>query len=135
MSAACSQPAAPPPQVTGGGKSVDQATAGSIAGSLLVAALGAQSAVRRAVAVPPAEAMRPPAPAVYRLAAERLGRPLGGVRLVSSNPFDVLGAANVGMPAAWVNRSGGPFDTLGPPPDLVVGTLLELADALERPPG
>jgi plastocyanin len=32
MSSACSQPAAPPPQVTGGGKSVDQATAGSIAG-------------------------------------------------------------------------------------------------------
>ena len=32
MSAACSQPAAPPPQVSGGGKSVDQATAGSIAG-------------------------------------------------------------------------------------------------------
>jgi putative ABC transport system permease protein len=41
-------------------------TAGSIAGSLLVAALGAQSAVRRAVAVPPAEAMRPDSPVKYR---------------------------------------------------------------------
>lgn len=39
---------------------------GSIAGSLLVAALGAQSAVRRAVRVPPAEAMRPESPAKYR---------------------------------------------------------------------
>lgn len=39
---------------------------GSIAGSLLVAALGAQSAVRLAVRVPPAEAMRPESPAKYR---------------------------------------------------------------------
>ncbi len=40
--------------------------AGSIAGSLLVAALGAQSAVRRAVRVPPAEAMQPESPQRYR---------------------------------------------------------------------
>ncbi len=39
---------------------------GSLAGSLAVAALGAQSAVRRAVAVPPAEAMRPESPVKYR---------------------------------------------------------------------
>jgi putative ABC transport system permease protein len=38
----------------------------SILGSLLVAALGAQSAVRRAVRIPPAEAMRPEPPARYR---------------------------------------------------------------------
>jgi putative ABC transport system permease protein len=44
--------------------SVDVAAA-SIAGSLVVAALGAQSAVRRAVRVPPAEAMRPEQPARY----------------------------------------------------------------------
>jgi putative ABC transport system permease protein len=40
--------------------------AGSIAISLVVAALGAQAAVRRAVGVPPAEAMRPEPPARYR---------------------------------------------------------------------
>jgi putative ABC transport system permease protein len=39
---------------------------GSVASSLVVAALGAQAAVRRAVAVPPAEAMRPETPARYR---------------------------------------------------------------------
>jgi len=38
----------------------------SVAGSLVVAALGAQAAVRRAVRVPPAEAMRPNSPARYR---------------------------------------------------------------------
>ncbi|MCC7126629.1 MAG: FtsX-like permease family protein [Acidobacteria bacterium] len=39
---------------------------GSLAGSLLAAALGARAAVARAVAVPPAEAMRPDAPVKYR---------------------------------------------------------------------
>ena len=38
----------------------------SLASSLIVAALGAQSAVRRAVRIPPAEAMRPEPPAQYR---------------------------------------------------------------------
>ncbi len=41
--------------------------AASLAGSLLVAALGAQTSVRRAVRVPPAEAMRPESPRVYRI--------------------------------------------------------------------
>jgi putative ABC transport system permease protein len=38
----------------------------SLVGSLVVAALGAQSAVRRAVRIPPAEAMRPEPPSRYR---------------------------------------------------------------------
>ena len=71
-----------------------------------------------------------PSPRVYRHVAERLGRPIGEVRLVSSNPFDVIGAEAAGMQAAWIDRSGGVFDTLGPRPELVVGTLVELADAL-----
>jgi putative ABC transport system permease protein len=41
-------------------------TVQSIAGSLAVAALGAHTAVRHAVAVPPAEAMRPQPPTGYR---------------------------------------------------------------------
>lgn len=40
--------------------------AAAVFASLVVAALGAQAAVRRAVRIPPAEAMRPEAPAVYR---------------------------------------------------------------------
>ena len=39
----------------------------SVLGSLIVAAGGAQAAVRRAVRIPPAEAMRPEAPARYRI--------------------------------------------------------------------
>ncbi len=49
----------------------------SVAGSLAVAALGAQAAVRRAVRVPPAEAMRPQPPARYRRSiVESRWRPL-----------------------------------------------------------
>jgi 2-haloacid dehalogenase len=72
-----------------------------------------------------------PSPKTYRHAARRLGRPIGEVRLVSSNPFDHIGAQAAGMKSAWVDRSGGLFDTLGPTPEIVVGTLTELADALE----
>ena len=72
-----------------------------------------------------------PSPETYRHAARRLGRPIGEVRLVSSNPFDDIGAQAAGMRTAWVDRSGGLFDTLGPPPEIVVGTLTELAEALE----
>lgn len=71
-----------------------------------------------------------PSPQTYRHVAKRLGRPIGEVRLVTSNPFDSVGAEAAGMQAAWVDRSGVPFDTLGPPPEIVVGTLTELADAL-----
>jgi len=54
-------------------------TAFMVAGavSLVATLLGALGAVRRAVQLPPAEAMRPPAPTVYRrgsLGANRLGR-------------------------------------------------------------
>jgi 2-haloacid dehalogenase len=71
-----------------------------------------------------------PSPKVYRHVARRLERPIEEVRLVSSNPFDDIGAEAAGMRAAWVDRSGGPFDTLGSPPEIVVGTLTELADTL-----
>jgi 2-haloacid dehalogenase len=72
-----------------------------------------------------------PSPRVYRHVAQRLGRPVGEIRLVSSNPFDDIRAEAAGMRAAWVDRSGGMFDTLASPPEIVVGTLTELADILE----
>ncbi len=72
-----------------------------------------------------------PSPKVYQHVAERLGRSIEEVRLVSSNPFDDIGAESAGMRAAWLDRSGGLFDSLGPPPEIVVSTLTELADTLE----
>jgi 2-haloacid dehalogenase len=71
-----------------------------------------------------------PSPVVYRHVANSLGRPLDQVRLVSSNPFDVIGAEAAGMQAVWVNRSGGLFDTLAPVPQMVVRSFVELANML-----
>jgi 2-haloacid dehalogenase len=76
-----------------------------------------------------------PSPKVYRHVTNRLGRPIESVRLISSNPFDVIGAEAAGMQASWVSRSGGVFDTLAPPPQSVVRSLIELADTLARGPG
>ena len=50
----------------------------SLVGSLMVAAVGAQAAVRRAVRIPPAEAMRPEPPARYRRSV--LEQPWGRLR-------------------------------------------------------
>src|SRR5438874_6856228 len=71
-----------------------------------------------------------PSPLVYQHAAHRLGRPIAEVRLISSNPFDVIGGAAAGMQVVWLDRSAGLFDTLGPRPDLMVTSLAELAERL-----
>jgi 2-haloacid dehalogenase len=81
------------------------------------------------VSVHPVRAFKP-SPRVYRHLLSTLGLPADQVLLVSSNPFDVIGAHAVGLPSAWVNRSGAPFDTIAEPPRLVVSSLGELASAL-----
>lgn len=52
-----------------------------------------------------------PDPRVYwhlaeRVARERSEEGMGGMWLVSGNPFDVVGARAVGMRAVWVDRAG-----------------------------
>lgn len=71
-----------------------------------------------------------PSPAVYLHAARHLARPPGEVMLVSSNPFDVIGAEAAGLRAAWVDRNHGQFEADGRPPELVVDSLTSLASAL-----
>lgn len=51
--------------------------------------------------------------------------------LVSSNPFDVIGAVSAGMNAAWVRRSQEAiFDPWGIEPTITLGSLLELKEKL-----
>lgn len=69
-----------------------------------------------------------PAPEVYQHLAQRLDRPTGEVWLVSSNPFDVIGAKAVGLKTAWVQRKPeATFDPWDVEPDLVVTDLEQLA--------
>jgi 2-haloacid dehalogenase len=74
-----------------------------------------------------------PSPLVYRRAAERLGVPIGRIRLVTCNAFDSVGASAAGMRTAWVNRPAAPFDTIGQLPDLTLPALDQLAAALASP--
>ena len=72
-----------------------------------------------------------PDPAVYEYLARRLERPMGEVWLVSSNPFDVIGAKSAGLRAAWVRRSPDVvYDPWGIEPDVVIEDLEQLAAEL-----
>jgi 2-haloacid dehalogenase len=64
-----------------------------------------------------------PSPLVYQHAAGRLSVPVRQIRLITCNAFDCVGASAAGMRTAWVNRSGGPFDTIGAQPDITVPAL------------
>ena len=53
--------------------------------------------------------------------------------LVSSNPFDVIGAISYGMRAAWIKRSTEAlFDPWGIEPTLTVNGLLNLAEQINQ---
>ncbi len=72
-----------------------------------------------------------PDPEVYKYLARRLERPIEEVWLVSSNPFDVIGAKSAGMKAAWVQRrSDSVFDPWDVEPDLLVKDLEQLAEEI-----
>ncbi|MGR4067211.1 haloacid dehalogenase type II [Billgrantia sp. C5P2] len=72
-----------------------------------------------------------PDPAVYAHLRNRLEVPPGDTWLISSNPFDVIGARHAGLHAAWVRRSlDAPFDPWGIEPDLTVTDLEALAERL-----
>ena len=65
--------------------------------------------------------------------ASPLQRPIDRIGLVSSNPFDIVGASTAGMRTAWANRAAHPFDTLGTEPDITVSSLAELPALLDEP--
>ena len=72
-----------------------------------------------------------PAPESYHYLVRRLERPASEVWLVSSNPFDVIGAKSAGLRAAWIKRRPDAiFDPWDSEPDLVAGDLDELAAKL-----
>ncbi|HRK24014.1 MAG TPA: haloacid dehalogenase type II [Beijerinckiaceae bacterium] len=65
-------------------------------------------------------------PEVYALVAGRLGLPMAAVTLVSSNRWDIAGAAACGMPGIWVNRTGQPDEY----PDLAPVRIITRLDEL-----
>ncbi|WP_447956165.1 haloacid dehalogenase type II [Vreelandella sp. EE7] len=69
-----------------------------------------------------------PDPAVYAYLRSRLDTRPEHTWLISSNPFDVIGAKHAGLKSAWVRRrSDAPFDPWGIEPDMTVTGLDDLA--------
>ena len=72
-----------------------------------------------------------PDPEVYHYLALRLQRTPHNTWLVSSNPFDVIGAKNASLRAAWIkHKPDAQFDSWGIEPDLVAPDLEALAEKL-----
>jgi 2-haloacid dehalogenase len=73
-----------------------------------------------------------PNPAVYAHFLRRAGASGAEAWLISSNPFDVIGAVSAGMRAAWVKRSPtAVFDPWEIEPTLTIAGLTELPGALQ----
>lgn len=71
-----------------------------------------------------------PHPAVYRKAAQILGREPGQIMMVAAHSFDILGARACGYRGAYVNRYNLPTEESSFQPDLVVQDFNQLADQL-----
>ena len=72
-----------------------------------------------------------PNPAVYSHFLRRSGASGNGAWLVSSNPFDVIGAVSAGWRAAWVRRSESVvFDPWGIEPTVTIRGLGELEEKI-----
>jgi 2-haloacid dehalogenase len=67
-----------------------------------------------------------PAPEVYHLATRRLGVPADEIVFLSSNGWDVHGAASFGFRTVWVNRARAEGERLPGAPVAVAGSLAEL---------
>lgn len=74
-----------------------------------------------------------PNPAVYTHFLSESNSKADEAWLVSSNPFDVLGALSLGMCAAWVKRSEkAVFDPWGVEPTIIVNNLKELNEGINN---
>lgn len=74
-----------------------------------------------------------PNPGVYSHFLRRAGALGANAWLVSSNPFDVIGAISSGMRAAWIKRSPDAlFDPWGIEPTLTVNSLSNLAEQIDQ---
>ena len=73
-----------------------------------------------------------PNPGVYSHFLRRAGTLGADAWLISSNPFDVIGALSAGMRAAWIKRSPEAlFDPWGIKPTLTVNSLFDLAGQID----
>jgi 2-haloacid dehalogenase len=97
----------------------------------LVKNAGLQATFHAVLSVDELEVYKP-APAVYRLAVEKLDVPKQAIGFVSSNCWDACGAKAFGFTTFWINRYGAPLDDLGAVPDHMLPSLAELPGLAAR---
>ncbi len=73
--------------------------------------------------------MYKPRPEVYALVTRRFAVTPEAVTFVSSNRWDVMGAAAFGFRALWLNRSGAPDEYRDPAPAATLASLRDLWSA------
>ena len=99
----------------------------------LLAAAGIRDLFDGVVSVDDRQTFKPN-PDVYEHLLNTTGASAGDAWLVSSNPFDVIGAVSYGLRAAWVRRSNSSIlDPWGIDPTLTVTSLRELAGGVAGP--
>ncbi len=95
----------------------------------LIEHAGLSSAFHAVISVDELKTFKPH-PSVYGLVTRHLGVHAGEVGFVSSNFWDVSGAASYGFRTFWINRNDSQPDELGFEPDAVVRRLDELLSHL-----
>ena len=68
--------------------------------------------------------------ATYRKAAEIAGVRMDEVLFVANHAFDCIGAKSAGMRTAFIDRRKRPFGETPHQPDVIVGSMTELADQM-----
>lgn len=71
-----------------------------------------------------------PDPKVYAFAAARLDRPIGALRLVAAHDWDTHGAMVAGMQAAYLDRTGAPYNPLYRRPEIQATTMERVAERI-----
>ena len=98
--------------------------------AILLANTGLAESLHGIVSVHECRSFKPD-PSVYGFFLENTGALLGRTWLVSANPFDVIGALEVGWKAAWLQREPSiVFDPWEVEPTVTVGALTDLKHEL-----
>ena len=67
---------------------------------------------------------------VYEFGANRLNRPIAGLRLVATHDWDTHGALAAGMNAAYIDRSGAAYHPQYRQPDVYATTMEDIAEQI-----
>lgn len=113
-----------------GGLRVVTLTNGSLSqAEALLERAGVADLVERRLSVEDAGRWKPH-PDAYAYAAQACGVAVQRCALVAVHPWDLMGAASVGMTTGWIDRRGTPWPEVFARPDVTGSGLSEVAEAL-----